>query len=283
MNLKRKGILNQIDHLTDNYCDPCHLELKDKHIYCRKECSVGKNLQKLGRWLDEEAKERRIQNILSKGQNIKKSDIKKLKEYGVSDSKIQQALRKGVEVVGKSKINMTVEEFVQWKHVKKFSYVEIGKKFGVGDAAIHMWKSKRAKEIEAAVKALDSCETQTDKIPPKQDKKPEYDHAMKELATKLTNRETALVEKDKLIASLKAKVEELESISEACGDVEEETAGLREEVTSLQDSLSKEIELTRELTARLEELTLRLEQKQSTPDLYAEENKALRNLVRLWI
>ncbi|WP_445506815.1 zinc-finger domain-containing protein [Niallia sp. 03190] len=302
MNPKRQGILNQINHLTDNFCESCEVVRKDKLIYCRDECNVGKKLKVLGNQLDGDSRQKKIQNILSKGQDMTKSDIKKLLDYQVQKVEIRKALgmcnnsffdmmtafgftkkREGVEEVANSKINMTVEQFVQWKYVEKLSYIAIGKKFGVGDAAIHYWKDKRKVEIEAALKALEMTKKEAVKITPKQDKNPEFDLVMNELANKLADTETALEEKEKLIKSLEAKVKELESVNAACADVEEEAVTLQNEVITLEDALSKEVELTRELTARLEEVTSKLEQRQKTSNFYEKENKALRSLVALWI
>jgi DNA-binding transcriptional regulator YiaG len=51
---------------------------------------------------------------------------------------------------------MSAEEFVDLRFVKKLSYLKIGKMKGVSDATIHLWKDKNKKEIDAEMERLNT-------------------------------------------------------------------------------------------------------------------------------
>lgn len=286
--------ITRINYLIDQH--------GDSFTTC-KGCLICEEIQQIRKSLERDPVEK-CNRVLKKGQSMTVTDIKYLITNDVPREKIRQSLQmhkvafhkmmkdlgiesgrlvKEEEKVSKSKIQMTAEEFVQWKYVEKLSLGAIGKKFGVGNAAVHYWKENRKAEIETALKALYLLETEEVKIISKINENPEFDENTKELATKLTDAENLLAEKDKYLNELEVKVQELESVSAACSDVEEETANLRKQVECLEETLSLAKEKLKSKSEDIDTLYSKISDAQKTLVRFESENKALRALVALWI
>lgn len=166
---KRLQILRQINSLTENNCQGCELDGSD---YCSTKCDIGIQLMEMGKQLNLiSGKQNVIKQLLAKGEGIKKADILKLLSLEVTNNQIRQAMNLskddyeeslidlGVKerkrnMPRQSKINMTIEEFVQFRFIENLAFKTIANKYDVAESAITYWKKIHEEEIEEKKKEL---------------------------------------------------------------------------------------------------------------------------------
>jgi hypothetical protein len=230
------AILKQIRIRISDLLDQ-HEESLDK---C-KGCPICTEIKVLRKQLERDPAEK-FQHILSKGQDMKKSDIvfllenevqKKViwKALGISQSEfwalmknfgLQNRKSKGEEIMGK----LTLELYQDYKAQGKSDTV-IARELGIKQPTLSYHKknwfgaeSKPAKAEKKMIAPKDAPEEKT----------AEYEQTMKTLQYRMECFKKELSERNDYILELQTKVEELESVHAACEDVESEIVVLQEEL-----------------------------------------------------
>lgn len=148
-----------------------------------------------------------------------------------------------------AKIEMTVEQFVRWKHVEGLSYKRIGEKLGVVDSAVHYWKSRHEKQIEEALKTIKIA---NQKVSKEKESKDDYKHLFDKLKKELSDKNKSETEKNEQIEKLKMKISELEEGSKnfqvTCNNLEQEVNRLQEENGNLFRLVQKNDQMNQEFS-----------------------------------
>ncbi|WP_226085662.1 hypothetical protein [Mesobacillus sp. S13] len=188
-----------------------------------------------------------FQPILDKGQDMTRSDIELLLEHqvqrrvikkhlGMGDQHFFELLRnfgllkkkpKGDDEMARGKLNLTVDEFIQLKHIEKLSIMKIAEMKGVSDPTIHHWMKKHKAEIGNALNGLKNAPQvhSEAKEVSESARKVEAD-AGESLALKaeLESKDSRIEELEGLLAEAESKIDHLTG---CCDDLESEIGQLR--------------------------------------------------------
>lgn len=97
MKSERKVTLEQLNHLVDNFCNPCDVrqlyrgQITKIQNYCLHQCPIGEKLKSLGNHLLD-ISNREANNILSKGRAMTTKEVRYLINRGFSKEKINNYL-----------------------------------------------------------------------------------------------------------------------------------------------------------------------------------------------
>lgn len=262
-------------------------DLIDKHgdtyLKCRG-CSICNQIKRQAK---ERTPEQKFSHILTKGQDMTKSDIEFLLDNDIQRHVIRKALKMSNEeffpmmnqlglskkkTLGAEEVAITQEKYMEYK-AQGLNDTAIAKKIGMKQPTLSYYKKKWETPVQLKKETAPK---------PLQDKKEvattEYESLKQQLAEKIKGE----LEKDSIIAKLEAKVQELEHLHNACEDVEKESARFRKE----RDNYLQQLLDTRDKLIRKDYLVENqaniIENTNKTLKLYEEENKYLKGLVKLW-
>ena len=274
-------INNLIDQHGDNFekCKGCPTCIEIKRLY--------KQIER--------APVDKFKHILEKGQGMKKSDIVFLLDNEVKKSSIRKALGftkvefwdlldnfgllKKSSRREKGMAKLSLEEYLKYKE-QGLTDNAIIEKVKLNKQYLYQLKKKwNIDDIQPVTADRKPSETHNTK----EDKTAEYERLIKELQGKLADANSDSATKDNLIKELEAKIEQHEHIDAACDDVEDEAATFKKERDNYLDQLLDTRHKLIEKDYIAENQKKRIEDLRKTTILYAKENKALRELVSLWI
>lgn len=256
--MNRLAFLSKIDDLYDSNCKKCQYNNQKNIRYCLSECEVGKELQSLGRELETIKGEKKpmTQKTVLDQDSYKmfkaqgKSDKDIALEYGISQPTISYYKKKWMDEA----IEPIVAEVV-----------------------------KEEKAIEKAQEPIVKLKEHSETKPTATDKTAEYESLIAELRTQLQESNENNFRKSGLIHELEQKIEKYEHISAACEDVENEIASLREDKEKLQTEYHKVVRRLHHSDYTVENQKKVIEDTNKKMERFETENKAMRNLLALWI
>jgi chromosome segregation ATPase len=265
--------------------------------------------------------EQKYQHILSKGQDMTKSEITMLLENGMTAATIRKYMkmdngtfqntlhnwglskrnRKDEDDMGK--LEMTIEEFVDLRYVQKLPFTKIAELKGVKDPTIHNWKNARESQINLRLKALNLPTTEEKKLPKTKytsnennAKSDEYERLISALRNDLNAYHSQLEEKDDQIRSLH---HQRELFKKEMSENNDYILSLQNKVQDLENLHAACEDVENELASLKEENTVmkkRIEELEHAPlpvllqcdcedkvNRLTEENLAMRQLLRLWM
>jgi uncharacterized protein YoxC len=245
--MNRLEILAKIDELHDGNCKGCKYfdsNYEENTRRC-KSCEIREQLQGLGQQL--------------------------------------QSIKKERKPLGEKKPVLDIDSYRDYKALGKTD-ADIARDYGIKQPTLSYYKKKWEKNgNQHVLKAVESENEQEPTNVNRRGKESELGALVNELSGELDN-------KNKLVAELQAKVKELENINAACTDVEEETNELqlkldheRKAKEWAQAEYSKTLNQLHKTDAALENMKNLDLTHQKAINRYVKENKALRELVSLWI
>ncbi|WP_370222030.1 hypothetical protein [Cytobacillus sp.] len=312
--MDRKAIRRRITQLLDS-CEGCSNNSSKNRPFSKIEsacggCNVFQELTQLRSAIDRPAEEK-FKPLLMKGQDMSKTDLMILLENNVDRNSIRNSLKmsqkafntllrdygllntytKVKEESEVSKLNLSVEEFVQLNYVEKKSYDEISKLKGFDRKQIINWKYNNKSQIKELLDQKGLSE--------KDAKKGRGNSVKKDGVLKVETLKTNLVEglwKEKYESleseykalsaraivlegnfnQLRSKHTELEELNAACRSNEAELESLKEEKDGFIKQQYHNSYLIENQKKRITDLIL--DNKKLT-----QENDALKSLVKLWI
>jgi RNA polymerase sporulation-specific sigma factor len=206
---------------------------------------------------------------------------------GYAQSYISRIMRRTFEEIKKeywrgendTMAAITLEEYKKAKDEGKTDK-RIAEEAGITPAYISQLKNKWFADT---VKPVVEKVKEQSNVSPRMEKESELQAIVNELSEELEKNK-------KTISLLEAQVKELENTKAACSDIEEETSKLQEELTHerkaklwAQEEYSRvqtQLEKTDAMFENMKQIQL---ENQKTISRYVKENKALRELVALWI
>jgi hypothetical protein len=243
--MNRLQILAQIDELHDGNCKGCKYfdSYTTENTQVCKSCEIREQLQGLGQQL--------------------------------------QSIKKERKPLGEKKPVLDIDTYKAMKAQERTD-ADIAREYGINPATLVYHKKKWFKK-EPSLKVVEQPKEETTTKSTKREKESELGALVNELSGELDN-------KNKLVTELQAKVKELENINAACSDVEEETNELqlkldheRKAKEWAQAEYSKTLNQLHKTDAALENMKNLDLTHQKAINRYVKENKALRELVALWI
>jgi transposase-like protein len=204
-------------------------------------------------------------------EKCKACDInKQLQELG------NQLIKKERKPLGETKPVLDIYAYQDYKAQGKTD-ADIARDYGIKQPTLSYYKKKWTNGNEKAVlKVVEQPKEETPTKTTRREKESELGELVNELSNELNNEK-------KKVAELEAKVKELEHINAACTDVEEETDSLRSQVNYLTGKNAEVEEKYFDTFERLKQSDYALQNIRKTIERYESENKALRELVALWI
>jgi predicted RNase H-like nuclease (RuvC/YqgF family) len=166
---------------------------------------------------------------------------------------------------------------------------EAAEKLGVSPKDISNFRFRFKDQINARVGnkqpiTAEKKHTETNNTPKKEDTaKAEYERLISALRNDLNTAHNQLEDKDELIRNLQGTIEKYQRVNCSCGDKQKEIDSLREEKNKLQDQCSKLLDKQYNDSYNLENMKNRVAFLADRCERWEKENKAMRELLRLWV
>lgn len=183
--MDRQEVLMQIDSIVEGNCQGCTrlkgVPAAQRSTYCAKECVFGAKMNELGnilQGLSNKRKQRHIQPLLSKGDEMKFEDMQALLETDISRADLveatgltrneigdfliangYQSLEAEEDLVpadtkrrGRRTLNIPVDQFIELR-AAGFTYTKIGEKLGYSAKQVSYWARNHQRLIQNGLKA----------------------------------------------------------------------------------------------------------------------------------
>jgi hypothetical protein len=234
-------------------------------------CSICEEIETLRKHLDREPAEK-FKHILSKGQDMTKSDIALLIDNDVQKNVIKKYLnmhneefydlmerygfsnrrkKKVGDEMARETLNIDIDEFIQLHHVEGKSFSEIEKEKGLKTPAFANWRWRKKQEIQSALDSLQIAPESTEKQKEGVSSSEEKERAQASQMNAITKRDMRIRELENDVDRWKRKYEEA---NDACADLENEIEHFRPSPVDDNNHLKRQIELLQAELAPLRQL-----------------------------